>query len=138
MRDFPNRAPAPALSSVTYDAPRLHDAEIVQTNKYRGDPSPEIDAEWMKIGLDTNPIRLYDEDLRKLNKSNADDPMRPLHRIPDESGGGYLAMLEVFHLLHCLVSSRFDREIERALTIPGFPQKIHISRILSRVLGHTW
>jgi len=28
--------------------PKHLDAEIVQTNKYRGNPSPEIDAEWLK------------------------------------------------------------------------------------------
>ena len=77
------------------------DAEIMQTNKYTGTPSPEIDAEWAKIGLDPPGIRLDEEDVRRLNKS--DMPGRPLHKIPEEFGGGYLAMLEVFHLLHCLV-----------------------------------
>lgn len=58
----------------------------------------------MKIGLGTPAIRLYDEDLKQLNKS--DTPDRPLHRIPEEYGGGYIGMLEVFHLLHCLDSLR--------------------------------
>lgn len=90
----------------------------MQTNKYRGKPSPEIDAAWLEIGLGTPAIRLYDDDLKRLNKS--DTPDRPLHRIPDEFGGGYLAMLEVFHLLHCLNSLRkaMDKEYyaeERAM-----------------------
>ncbi|TVY18826.1 Cyclochlorotine biosynthesis protein O, partial [Lachnellula arida] len=95
---------APALSMVTYEEPRNLDAAIAQTNKYRGIPSPEIDAAWMKIGLGTQAIRLFDDDLKRLNKS--DEPMKPLHRIPEEFGGGFLGMLEVFHLLHCLDSLR--------------------------------
>jgi hypothetical protein len=54
--------------------------------------------------LGTSAIRLYDEDLKLLNKS--DTPERPLHRIPEEYGGEYIAMLEVSHLLHCLDSLR--------------------------------
>ena len=95
---------------ITYENPKHFDAEIVQTNRYRGKPSPEIDAAWLEIGLGTPAIRLYDDDLRRLNKS--DTRARPLHRIPEEFGGGYLAMLEVFHLLHCLNSLRkaMDKE----------------------------
>lgn len=101
---------APALPIITYERPKHLDAEIVQTNKYRGKPSPEIDAAWLEIGLGTPAIRLYDDDLKRLNKS--DTPDRPLHCIPEEFGGGYLAMLEVFHLLHCLNSLRkaMDKE----------------------------
>lgn len=38
----------------------------------------------------------------------SDSPELPFHKIPEEHGGGYLAMLEVFHLLHCLVSFFFS------------------------------
>jgi hypothetical protein len=98
------------LPIITYENPKHFDAEIVQTNRYRGKPSPEIDAAWLEIGLGTPAIRLYDDDLRPLNKSDTRD--RPLHRIPEMFGGGYLAMLEVFHLLHCLNSLRkaMDKE----------------------------
>jgi hypothetical protein len=88
------------LPIITYENPKHFDAEIIQTNRYRGKPSPEIDAAWLEIGLGTPAIRLYEDDLRRLNKSDTRD--RPLHRIPEEFCGGYLAMLEVFHLLHCL------------------------------------
>ncbi|RFU24653.1 hypothetical protein B7463_g11684, partial [Scytalidium lignicola] len=101
---------APALTSVTYQSPHHFDAEIVQKNKYRGYLTAEIDEAWRSIGIETPAIRLFDEDLRRLNKS--DTPDRPLHRLPKELGGGYLAMLEVFHLLHCLGSLRkaMDKE----------------------------
>jgi hypothetical protein len=47
-------------------------------------------------------VRLHWEDIKALNKSVQTDPKRPLHEIPEEYGGGYIGMLEVFHLLHCL------------------------------------
>lgn len=97
---------SPALPILTYLPPAHLDAEIDQKNKFRGPPSPEIDAEWVRIGLGTPAIRLFDSDLALLNKSTPEDPMRPLHRIPEEYGGGYIGMLEVFHLLHCLDSIR--------------------------------
>lgn len=95
---------------ISYLPPHNLNAEIVQKNKYRGPPSPEIDAAWTDIGVGTPAIRLHDADLKLLNKS--DTPSRPLHRIPEELGGGYVGMLEVFHLLHCLNSLRkaMDKE----------------------------
>ena len=112
---------------ITYQEPKHLDAQIVQTNKYRGVPSPEIDAEWMKIGLGTQPIRLFDDDLKRLNKS--DEPMKPLHRIPEEFGGGYLAMLEVFHLLHCLNALRKasykEHYIQEWIDVGEEPKRIH-------------
>ena len=101
---FKLSTPSPALPVISYLEPHHLDAEIVQTNIYRGIPSPQIDAAWLRIGLGTPGIRLNEDDLKKLNKT--DTPLRPLHKIPEEYGGGYLGMLEVFHLLHCLDSLR--------------------------------
>ncbi|KAH8204182.1 hypothetical protein TruAng_001602 [Truncatella angustata] len=39
-----------------------------------------------------------------LNKTESPD--QPWHKVPEEYGGGYLAMLEVFHLMHCLNTLR--------------------------------
>jgi hypothetical protein len=46
-------------------------------------------------------IRVHEEELKKLNRPT---DLKKYHKLPEEKGGGYLAMLEVFHLLHCLVS----------------------------------
>lgn len=89
---------------VTYEEPRNLDAAIVQTNRCRGIPSPEIDVEWLKIGLGTQPIRLFKDDLKKWD--NSDKLVMTLHCIFEEFGGGLIAMLEAFHLLHCLDSWR--------------------------------
>ncbi|KAK8859011.1 Tat pathway signal sequence [Apiospora arundinis] len=99
---------SPALEAVSYLPPEHFDAEIDQTNKYRGlpleAPTPEINAAWQEIGLGAPGIRLTEDDLKTLNKT--DTPGRRLHRIPDEYGGGYLGLLEVFHMLHCLDALR--------------------------------
>ncbi|ORY58076.1 uncharacterized protein BCR38DRAFT_460921 [Pseudomassariella vexata] len=95
------------MQLVHIQAPRHFDAEIA-INKYRGPaldaPTTEIDDTWHEIGLGASGIRLAEGYLRILNKP--DMTGRPLHRIPEEFGGGYLGLLEIFHLLHCLDSLR--------------------------------
>jgi len=83
---------------------------------YIGASLQEVDQKWEAIGRNIPGLRLFDEDIRSLKKS--DTPGQPLHRIPKELGGGYFAWLEVFHLLHCLVcGSRFSEAFYR-------PQKL--------------
>ncbi|KAK8116533.1 uncharacterized protein PG998_004814, partial [Apiospora kogelbergensis] len=98
----------PALEAVSYLPPKHFDGETDQVNRYRGPPldapTPEIDAAWHEIGLGAPGIRLTEDDLKSLNKT--DMPGRRLHKIPEEYGGGYLGLLEVFHMLHCLDSLR--------------------------------
>lgn len=98
-------AHSPALEAITYLAPSHFKAAIVQTNRWRGklghDPR-DYDEAWASIGSAVPGLRLYDEDLKKLGKLTGPEPGQPLHRIPEEEGGGVPALLEVFHLLHCL------------------------------------
>ncbi|KAK3936197.1 hypothetical protein QBC46DRAFT_412345 [Diplogelasinospora grovesii] len=100
---------SPALGSIKYKPPAHFDGEISQVNRFRGPPgappTAEIDAAWKDIGLGAPGIRLTQEDLEVLNKTFLPRG-RYLHRIPEEHGGGYLGLLEVFHLLHCLDSLR--------------------------------
>lgn len=96
---------APAFEAVKYKAPEHYNAEFRQTNKWRGPPgthSNDVDIAWHEIELGAGGIRVTAEELKLLNMT--DSPEMPFHKVPDEHGGGYLAMLEVFHLLHCLVS----------------------------------
>ena len=101
------RGAAPALEAVESLPPRLYDAAFRQTNRWRGPPgthSDAIDAAWSEIEVGAGGIRLTEAEVRALNVTvPGSEHHHPLHRIPDEHGGGYLAMLEVFHLLHCLV-----------------------------------
>ncbi|KAF6829089.1 hypothetical protein CPLU01_08102 [Colletotrichum plurivorum] len=98
---------SPALEAVKIQTPRHYDAEFRQTNKWRGPPgehSNDVDVAWHEIELGAGGIWVTEEEVKKLNMS--DSPELPFHKIPEEHGGGYLAMLEVFHLLHCLNSLR--------------------------------
>jgi hypothetical protein len=97
---------APAREIVRKVDSRRYDGEIFQTNKYRAAPGvyPEsIDKAWTAIGGGVRVLRLDGEEVRKIGVTD-DDPFRPFHIIPDEEGG-YAGVLEVFHLLHCLVGN---------------------------------
>ncbi|KAF9871099.1 hypothetical protein CkaCkLH20_11516 [Colletotrichum karsti] len=99
--------PSPALEAVKYQSSRHYNAEFRQTNKWRGPPgnhSNDVDVAWHEIELGAGGIHLTEEEVKLLNMT--DSPELPFHKIPEEHGGGYLAMLEVFHLLHCLNSLR--------------------------------
>ncbi|KAF8813235.1 hypothetical protein BYT27DRAFT_7335163 [Phlegmacium glaucopus] len=65
---------------------------------YRGYPTPEIDAAWLRISQDVKPTRLTREQILKIGKE--DTPSKVKFR--EEDGGGYMASLEVTHQLHCL------------------------------------
>jgi len=99
---------APAFDAIKYLPPTHYKAEFRQTNPWRAGPgehSDDVDVAWHKIELGAGGIRLTEQEVLALNytQDKINDPARPLHKVPEEHGGGYLAMLEVFHLLHCLV-----------------------------------
>lgn len=107
---FTNEFVAPALEAVKYNAPSHYNAEFRQTNKWRaphGTHSNDVDVAWHEIELGAGGIWVTEEEVKQLNMT--DSPEMPFHKIPEEHGGGYLAMLEVFHLLHCLVSTHYRR-----------------------------
>jgi hypothetical protein len=66
--------------------------------------SPVTKSSSVRVALGTE-----DED-GKLNVTGTME--HPLHKMPSEHREGYLAMLEMFHLLHCLVSG-LARELRR-------------------------
>ncbi|KAI8277470.1 Cyclochlorotine biosynthesis protein O [Colletotrichum sp. SAR 10_98] len=99
--------PSPALEAIKYKTPEHYNAEFRQTNKWRGPPgnhSKAVDVAWHEIELGAGGIWVSEEEVNLLNMT--DSAELPFHKIPEEQGGGYLAMLEVFHLLHCLNSLR--------------------------------
>ncbi|KAK9412932.1 hypothetical protein SUNI508_12237 [Seiridium unicorne] len=105
LRQF--STPSPALEAVQYLDPQLYHADFRQTNKWRAKPgvhSDDVDVAWHYIELGAGGIRITEEEMLVLNKTAL--PEGPWHKVPEEQGGGYLAMLEVFHLLHCLNTLR--------------------------------
>ncbi|KAH9947858.1 hypothetical protein B0H21DRAFT_691091, partial [Amylocystis lapponica] len=65
---------------------------------YRGPPSPDIDAVWDKVTHDVYSTSITTDTLLKVGKT-----VRPSSvKFPEEKGGGYMALYEVSHQLHCL------------------------------------
>ena len=70
-----------------------HTYELFEYSGLAGPPSPEIDEAWRKL-LEPMSIRISAEELQKNNRTSV--------YLPE--GGGFLAWLEIFHELHCVVS----------------------------------
>jgi hypothetical protein len=97
---------APALPAVTYKKPEFFKADVFQTNAFRGPqgqrPPKEVDELWDSVGVGMPGLRLSGEEVKGLGKKLMNGS-KTQHAMPDGKGG-YIAMLEVFHMLHCLVS----------------------------------
>jgi hypothetical protein len=72
--------------------PRLFENQIETTNPFKGLPRPELDEAWNKL-LGPTAIRVSKEVLDKINRTS----------VPLLDGSGYMASLDVYHQLHCLV-----------------------------------
>jgi hypothetical protein len=110
---------APANVAIEYSEFDF-DNEFAHETKYRGPPTPALEKEWQGLWkcrkdqsrLDAvrlltcpdGPFRIPEEEVAGLNRSADLGGGKAL--IPaDDGSGGYLAMIEVFHQLHCLVSA---------------------------------
>jgi len=62
---------------------------------YKGPPSEVIDAAWGKITT-IGPMSISETELHEINP-----PQWPV-RLPEESGGGYMGLVEFVHQIHCL------------------------------------
>ena len=82
----------PAWEAIKWE-PRLFESQIEPSNPFKGLPRPELDEAWNKL-LDPTAIRVSKEDLDKINRTS----------VPLLDGSGYMASLDVYHQLHCLVS----------------------------------
>jgi hypothetical protein len=80
------------------------------------------------------PIRLSDEELRKLFKDGRASNVR----FSEEDGGGSMGSLNMVHQLHCVVRTFFamlNGYVEFKSKCAEFFQEIHISCRLSRYTG---
>lgn len=105
---------APALPAVKYKKPEHFKAEVFQTNAFRGPqgqrPPKEVDELWNNVGVGMPGLRLSGEEVKGLGKELVDGT-KSQHAMPDGKGG-YIAMLEVFHMLHCLVGDLDSKYVE--------------------------
>lgn len=107
---------APALEAVEYIELDFSDA-FNSTSKYRGPPTKELEDAWEDLTFskrDFSSIRTIETDvfvehaveipLDKLHFANRTEADH-MKKVPPEVGTGYVALIEVFHQLHCLVSA---------------------------------
>ncbi|ATZ56076.1 hypothetical protein BCIN_12g06100 [Botrytis cinerea B05.10] len=64
-------------------------------SSFRGPPSPERDAVWDRI-THVGAMSISEETRQKINASDGSV------RLPKESGGGFMAMTEFVHEMHCI------------------------------------
>ncbi|KAJ0365779.1 hypothetical protein COL26b_011911 [Colletotrichum chrysophilum] len=86
----------PALEAVEYVQMDFNDA-FNSTSIYRGLPTPEREQAWFDLTY-KHAVEIPPERLAGLNRSEEDH----LKHVPEDVGDGYVALLEVFHQLHCL------------------------------------
>lgn len=82
----------PAWEAIKWE-PRLFESQIEASNSFKGPPRPELDEAWNKL-LGPTSIRVNKETLDRINRTS----------VPLLDGSGYMAGLDVYHQLHCLVS----------------------------------
>ncbi|OSX62425.1 hypothetical protein POSPLADRAFT_1142692, partial [Postia placenta MAD-698-R-SB12] len=71
---------------------------LAHPSEYRGPPSPYIDAAWGRLTGHVLPVRITDDTLTRIGMAH-----RPsIVSYREEDGGGYVAIIEVSHQIHCL------------------------------------
>jgi hypothetical protein len=84
------------------EALELYDTDFTNgfrdQSPYGGPPTPEVEARWDKL-WNVGGISISEDNLLSLNRTT-----EGYVRFSEEKGGGYAAVIEVYHHLHCLVS----------------------------------
>ena len=87
----PNLIISPARSAVAYEVVSTN-STLYDANPFRGRPNPEVTAMWHNSYSQWEHIVISEEELKAMGRQS----------LPLADGSGYLAVLEVFHQLHCL------------------------------------
>lgn len=107
---------APDLMNNLSTKPTKFLGSFVTNNPYRGKPGPKVDMAWMKWHefrkcskagerhelTNTALLRVTEDDVKKSFNHETDPEYRST--VIEMEGGGYLATVELFHQMHCLVS----------------------------------
>lgn len=101
---------------------------------FRHDPSPEVDYAWRYISTGVGVARMSKEDFEHAGIS------LDMARLPEEYyGGGYMGFIEVFHQLHCVVSSLSPIQLGSHVDLnklPGLPPQSDLVQL--RLLQGLW
>ncbi|KAI1128411.1 hypothetical protein F5Y10DRAFT_292062 [Nemania abortiva] len=82
----------PALEALKWES-RVFEGELDASSPFKGPPRPELDDAWNNL-LGPTAIRVDKEALDRINRTS----------VPLRDGSGYMATLDVYHQLHCLVT----------------------------------
>jgi len=85
-----------AVGDVGGRSPLTFDGDFFAHSKYRGSPSPELDAEWEKL-YSTGAMAISKFEMLRIQKLVPSSV-----ELPEEPEESYQAGLEVFHQIHCL------------------------------------
>ncbi|KAH8690237.1 hypothetical protein BGW36DRAFT_433189 [Talaromyces proteolyticus] len=88
---------SPLHEAIEMERKMVH-ASFASKNPFKGPPSDELDHAWHQLFINSN-VRVTEEDLAKINRTSVP--------ITDERGG-YYAIPDVYHQLHCL---KFLRQV---------------------------
>lgn len=83
---------------------------LFKENPYRGQPSKIIDDAWARYTespwFDGGAVVLTvtEDDIRRSRKASPEEWLNSTVELDVLNGGGYMATLELFHQMHCLVS----------------------------------
>ncbi|KAH7323544.1 hypothetical protein BKA65DRAFT_555221 [Rhexocercosporidium sp. MPI-PUGE-AT-0058] len=86
----------PALEAVEYESFNYNNS-FGSSSIYRGPPTPAAEAAWTKLTRQ-HGFEYPEDQIHNLNRSKADH----IKHVRPEIGTGYVALLKVFHQLHCL------------------------------------
>ncbi|TVY34337.1 Cyclochlorotine biosynthesis protein [Lachnellula subtilissima] len=87
---------SPVLGSISDDYQDIRfNSTVFGGSPYTGMPSPERDNRWYDLMSD-GAFSISHDELMKVGAPESSV------KLPPDSGGGYMAWLEVFHQLHCL------------------------------------
>lgn len=117
---------SPALEAIEYIEYDFA-AEFNSTNIYRGPPTPEREDAWFNLTY-KHAVEIPEDKIAELNRSPADN----LKHVPEDVGTGYVAILEVFHQLHCLNMIRMFTWYQ-AGKYPGVPDGLTESELKNRM-----
>ncbi|KAL8893984.1 MAG: hypothetical protein Q9207_008561 [Kuettlingeria erythrocarpa] len=90
---------APGLAAFDdddYQTVRFH-GSFGLPSPYKGPPNPDVDAKWSEIE-NIGAISITEDEFRRLNAS------KHAVKVPLDLGGGYMALPEFVHQIHCVVS----------------------------------
>ncbi|KAK9855510.1 uncharacterized protein MYU51_001997 [Penicillium brevicompactum] len=100
--EWPEQKPTHLIESPLFEAIEMERktiyASIESENPFKGAPSEELDHAWHKLFINSN-VRVTAEDLAKINRTSV-----PIN----DAEGGYYAIPDVYHQLHCL---KFLRQV---------------------------